>query len=272
MSMGERIKVLITVKAYPSASVKYGEAVCVAGVRTGTDAPRWVRLYPVQYRDLPIDKRFGKYEEIGIDASNSNDSRPESVRPDCSTIELLRKVPTGKDRQWTERRRYVEPLLVESMCAALAGQQATGRSLAAFCPGRVLEVAAEPETTWDEKQLSILNQMSLFAQDKSVLEKIPWRFSYRYSCGGACKGHKQTIIDWEIHQAYRKWRDDFGDADAAQRVQLKWLDELCGPAKDTAFFVGNQFRHPESFLVLGVFWPPKASKNGHNLQLGLHLQ
>jgi hypothetical protein len=268
----ERINVLITVKAYPSASVKYGEAVCVAGIRTDTDPPRWVRLYPVQYRDLPIDKRFAKYEEISTDVSDSSDLRPESVRPDCTTVEVLRRVSTGKDGHWTERKMYVEPLLVESMCAALAEQKAAGASLAAFRPGKVVEVVAEPETAWDARQLNILTQLSLFAQDKSVLEKIPWRFSYRYWCNGRCNGHKQTIIDWEIHQAYRKWRDLYGDVEATRRVQDKWLNGLCGPSKEPVFFVGNQFRHRESFLVLGVFWPPKVSRDGNNPQLGFQFQ
>jgi hypothetical protein len=33
---------------------------------------------------------------------------------------------------------------------------------------------------------------------------------------------------------------------------------MCGEGKDTIFYVGNMHRHPKSFLVLGVFWPPKS--------------
>ena len=40
----------------------------------------------------------------------------------------------------------------------------------------------------------------------------------------------------------------------------KFLDQLCGEDRDTYFFVGNQFRHPRGFLVLGVFWPPSGSR------------
>lgn len=35
----------------------------------------------------------------------------------------------------------------------------------------------------------------------------------------------------------------------------RWLDDLCGRHKDTHFFVGNQHLHPESFLVLGAYYP-----------------
>jgi hypothetical protein len=263
--MAERIRAVVTVKAYPAASVKYGESVCVAGIRTDVETPEWVRLYPVDYRDLPIDKRFAKYEEISLDVSASSDSRPESLRPDTTTIEVVRKISTGRDRTWRERRRLVEPLVTESMCTILEDEKRSGSSLGAFRPARVEDVIASKEGDWTDRQMDVLNQMTLFAQDKGALERIPWRFRYRYSCGGTCRGHEQSIIDWEIHQAYRSWRRDYGDAEAVERVRRKWLDELCGPSKDTIFFVGNQLRHREAFLVLGVFWPPR-SENGENLQ------
>jgi hypothetical protein len=266
--MPESIRVVVTVKAYPSASVKYGESVCVAGIRTDTERPQWVRLYPVEYRDLSIDRRFAKYEEIALQVSPSSDTRPESLRPDTTTIEVRRKITTGKDRKWSERRALVEPLLSESMCAVLAEEKASGRSLGAFRPARVDDVVATQEGDWTDRQVDVLNQMTLFAQDKGALERIPWRFRYHYSCGGSCRGHEQSIIDWEIHQAYRSWRRDYGEKEAVERVRGKWLDELCGPGKDTIFFVGNQLRHREAFLVLGVFWPPK-SEDGENLQLRL---
>jgi hypothetical protein len=262
-----RIRLLVTVKAYPAASVKYGEAVCVAGIRTDTEVPEWVRLYPVEYRDLPIDQRFAKYEEIAVDVTPRSDSRPESLRPDTATIEVLRKVPA--DKGWKVRRSLVEPLVVESMCAVLANQRVSGKSLGAFRPAQVTDVVAKPEGEWTAKQQDVLTRMSLLAQDKTTLERIPWRFHYRYSCDGACRGHDQTIIDWEVHQAYRRWRKTYGEQSAVDRVRHKWLDELCGPSKDTIFFVGNQHQHVASFLVLGVFWPPRTpSQNLDQLQLG----
>jgi hypothetical protein len=59
-------KVLVTVKAYPNPSKKYGETVCVAGIDLGTG--KWIRLYPIQYRDLEDEKKFKKYSIIEIKA------------------------------------------------------------------------------------------------------------------------------------------------------------------------------------------------------------
>ena len=40
-------------------------------------------------------------------------------------------------------------------------------------------------------------------------------------------------------------------------ILQKFLGEMCDQRKDTIFFVGNHHRYPESFMVLGVFWPPR---------------
>jgi hypothetical protein len=87
------------------------------------------------------------------------------------------------------------------------------------------------------------------------LEQVPWTFRYRYKCDMVgCPGHSQSIIDWEISQFYRRVRnfDDWRD-----RMRKRWVDEVCGTDRDTAFFVGNMHQHPGSFLILGVWWPPR---------------
>jgi hypothetical protein len=40
-------------------------------------------------------------------------------------------------------------------------------------------------------------------------------------------------------------------------MRKRWLDEVCAEDRDTAFFVGNMHQHPGSFLILGVWWPPR---------------
>jgi hypothetical protein len=56
--------VFVTVKAYPAVGRKHGEAVCVAGI--DVDPGRWIRLFPVPFRDLPNPNRFEKYETISM--------------------------------------------------------------------------------------------------------------------------------------------------------------------------------------------------------------
>ena len=106
-------------------------------------------------------------------------------------------------------------------------------------------------------QGSLLGQDDL-EQQRKALEQIPYRFQYSYLCSSLeCNGHTQSIVDWEIAALYRRVRDD---RDWQDKIRKKWLDEMCGADKETAFIVGNQHQYLEAFLVLGVWWPPKRDR------------
>ena len=50
------------------------------------------------------------------------------------------------------------------------------------------------------------------------------------------------------------------------KMRQKWVDELWGRGKASYLFVGNQRVHQRSFLILGVFWPPKL-KDANQMNL-----
>ena len=258
----KRIRVVPLVKAYPEPSQRYGETVCVAGVRTDVDPNCWVRLWPIDFRGLSFDEQFHKYEEIELDVlPATNDRRPESCRPVEGSIAATGRV-FGTDRGWAARWQLIEPLLVPSMCELMRMQESEQTSLGAFRPFDVRDVTFEPTKPYSERQLTALGQRNLFAQDREMLERMPWAFKYKYRCAdAACNGHEQTIVDWEIAQAWRRWRRDLGDDESTKAaIRTKWLDELCATDRDTVFFAGNMWQRPSQFLTLGVFWPPQGSQ------------
>src|ERR1039457_4035592 len=82
-----RLRVLITVKAAPNPSERYGETVCVAGIRLDPESSGWVRLYPINFRELDDDSSFKKYDIVSVDARPSRgDPRGESWRPQMTTL------------------------------------------------------------------------------------------------------------------------------------------------------------------------------------------
>jgi len=120
----------------------------------------------------------------------------------------------------------------------------------------------QPERTTAE--LASLGIRDLFAgkdrRPPPLLEKIPYTFRYRFRCADCrtAEPHQLTIVDWELMQFYRRMREASETVeDCLRKVRDKWLDELCSPSRDTHYFVGNMRSFPASFLVLGVFWPPK---------------
>lgn len=258
-------EVVVLVKAAPVMTRALEETMCVAGVRTDVAEPEWIRLHPVPFRDLAEESRFAKYQRVRLRLQRGHDRRPESWRPVSTSIELLSSLPTA--RNWAERRQLVSTLPEQSMCALVAGNRAGhgkgAASLAVIRPvGRpVLEITprdADQVRTWSERAAAASNRLSLFeevatAAERDPLEVVPWRFRFQYTCcEDGCRGHRQTIVDWEAAALWKKVRHD---ASWQQKMRDKWERDMWA-GRDTVLFVGNQEEHPSSFLVLGVFWPP----------------
>lgn len=246
---------LITVKAYPTVSTKYGEAVCVAGIRLDTPEPEWVRLFPVPYRELAVERRFRKYEVIRLLVrKHSSDPRIETWRPNVDSIERGEFIPAGGP--WTKRRELVEPLIGPTMCELNRGRKGNGLgpSLGLVRPARVRGIRVTRESEWSPGQLGTVGQGNLLTS-KTELVKPAHAFAYRYDCEEpGCKGHTQKIVDWELGESYRSWPAT-GEA-LVDAIKDKWLG-MCDDKREPLFFVGDQHTWPGQFLVLGTFYPER---------------
>jgi hypothetical protein len=264
--MGEtaRLRLLVTVKAYPSISTKYNELVCCAGV---TPDNKWVRLYPVPYRDLPEHKQFQKYDIIEVTCErrgDHKDNRPESWCPRLDTVKFHGHINT-KPGDWSERLQWIEPSVSGGFAEILREQEAQNKSLGAFRPKEVLGIEVTPEASeWSDAQIAAINQGDLFSQ-KEPLEKVPFRFRVGF-LDELDKEHWLSVIDWEFFQLWRKERNKLGsEAQAAEQVRKK-LEQVVNPGNDLVLFVGN-LANPlmrKSFMILGCCWPklPERSSDG----------
>jgi hypothetical protein len=261
----QRVKVLVTVKAYPQPSRRYGESVCVAGVHA--DSGQWILLYPVTYRDMEVTERFKKYQLVDLRVFRSpSDQRPESFKPNLDSVQVGAVIDTDGGT-WRRRWDYLTELAgATSTCELIARQSegAAAPSLGMIKP-RSVDLIVEPNDGFsaDQKALAeIAARGDLFNEARTPLEPAPYRLVYRYRCSeGSCRGHAQTLIDWEAGAAARAWRSQgYPAAKLPELLRAKFLDEICADGRDTYFFVGNQHQHRASFLVLGVFWPPAKTR------------
>ena len=257
----ERMRVLITVKTYPIPSAKYDELVCTAGVR----------LYPINFRDLPFSQQFKKYQWIEVDAAKQRgrDARKESYRPDCNTIKL-RGEPIPSRDNWAQRAQYVLARRAKSMEDLYEQQRADRTSLGVFKPKKIHDLIYKPDADdWKASFKAALAQARLW-EDRKVSKnpprKVPYKFQYVFNCDDPrCRSkHQMMIEDWEVGALY--WRQvDQGatPADAAKTVREKFLGKLCAADRDTHLYVGTILAHPKTWVVIGVFWPklakPKAT-------------
>ena len=245
----------VVVKTYPVPATNGIEVSCTAAI---SETGQWLRLFPVPFRLLERDQRFKKYQWIKLRVRRSKDSRPEShnIDPDSITLVSDGFIPT--DEKWDARKQLLAPLKSRSLCALRCRQQDKGYpTLGIFRPGAIRKLIIEPiEANWTDKQLAKLQVDDLFiSPPPQQLEKIPYKFSYEFSCNDeSCTGHTMMCSDWEMSEAYRRWRREYGE-DWEEKFRQKFEREM-RDTKETSFDVGTVRQHPNSWIIVGLFYPP----------------
>ena len=249
-------RALIVVRTYPVPAMTGIEVSCTAAV---TEDKKWLRLFPVPYRFLDPDKRFRKYQWIEVSVSKATkDPRPESFHLNEQSIRIVGTAPS-----WQARQRYIRPLVSRSLCELRRTQQQHGSpTLGIFKPGKISKLVIKPiDPNWNARQteaLNALNQGSLLPRAAPLqrLEKIPFEFSYSFQCAdSACNGHTLMCTDWEMGQAYRAWHKEYGPGWEA-KFRLRFEAEMTRKF-DTHFFVGTLHQHPDNWIIVGLYYPPR---------------
>ena len=264
--MYQTYKVLITVKTYPSLSLKYEETVCTAGLLQDGS---WIRIYPIAFRVKDYEEKYRKYHWIEIDLEkNKNDCRPESYRPysSDSKIKIVGNLDTTNN--WQARKDIVLQD-VDYDLSKLIGQaknKGKKKSLATFKPSEIVDFIAEPSDSKDymqkkeqiiakRKQISLLKER----EDLNLVEKLPFDFKYIFKDSKG-KESKMKIIDWELGALFWRQFKKYGDDEkkAKDDVIKKYLSDFV-KTKDLYFFLGttqlHHFNSKNPFLILGTFTP-----------------
>jgi len=259
------IKVLITVKTYPTISSKYDELVCTAGFREdGT----WVRIYPVPFRKRAYTEQYKKYDWIELDlVKNTSDFRPESFRPSTFGTEINVVGHIDTSRNWEERKKVCLGNIYYNLSELIAEakDKNIGTSLAVFKPSEILDFYAEPvEREWSSKQKAALAQQNLFETKFEVVKKSPYKFRFRFKDDQG-KESNMMIEDWETGQLF--WnclaRHEGNEQKAIQDVRKKYFDDFA-MTKDLHFYLGttqkNHYVSHNPFMIIGTFHPKVESQ------------
>ena len=255
----KKSEILIVVKTYPEISSKYTETVCTAGI--SFDTKTLVRLYPIRFRYLEGSQQFKKYQWIRANIrKTSADPRPESYNIDPESIELRNVIPASKT--WEKRYSWLinENTVFPSVESLRAAQKNSGTSLGIIQPKEVKRVIIQ--TRGDEeineavsKKDCVIRQLDMFEKKKD-LYILPIRIMLEFVCKDSkCKGHKMSILDWELGQLYR---NVIKGPDWQAKIEAKIMEEIFGATRDTYIILGNMVSHPQTFCVLGFFWPRKC--------------
>ena len=247
-------------KTYPNVSRKYVETTCTAGLlEIPSEGLKLARVYPVPFRFLNEDKKFPKYSWLEVEVEhNQKDGRPESYKLlNPSKIKVLEKIESGREG-WKKRMKlilnFVEP--IEQIITNWKT-----KTLGIIKPKELLDFyIQEEEKEWTKEQLNLIRQNILFLELQNIkpLEKVPYKFSYKF-LGDDGKEHIWGIYDWEIYQAYRKWRWIYKDK-VFEKLREKFFYEF-KEKKDIYFVIGNHNRWRNSFFIIGIVYPPKNWNN-----------
>lgn len=204
-------------------------------------------------------RRYSKYQWVEMEIQkNTKDGRIDSYRPNVRSIRPLGDpIPTTR-KGWGIRKNLILPLISADL-EEIENNKKNGATLGIFKPRKVSFKIEKTNESWDENKRSILQQGVLIGPKTKPLEKISFKFSYQFECNNPnCKSHNLVIIDWEIGELYRAMKKKFGYSMdlVLEKVRQKWEKQMWSEERDSYLVVGTQ--HPFStFMVLGVFWPPK---------------
>lgn len=228
----------ILVKAIPHRSTKYFETVCCAGI--GRDI-KWRRLYPVPFRFLTSEKKFGRWDWIKYRFTTSQiDIREETQRVDDRTIEVVGKMRMG------ERSRVLGPVIRRSTHEA----ERRGESLALVRPERLEFVwKKKPSGEYQSeraKHRDAASQTSLLEAHTKPFEPCPYAFRFRWRDSDG-QEHEHACDDWETVAAFSRRREIHGENAGLLSLKKTYEDDYF--RRGLAFALGTHSRRQQWLLV-----------------------
>lgn len=190
--VGERRRVFITVKTYPTLSKKYDELVCTVGI---LDDGSWVRVYPLPFRKLDYENRYKKFQWIELElVKNTDDPRPESYKVvNIESAKLVGK-PVGTAQGWLQRKEIIfgSNQIYDDLADLIRRANENELSIAAFKPTSIHSLIIQSvDREWNAQNIALLEakakQMSLFQSEDElkrefmIVDKLPYKFSYKFS-------------------------------------------------------------------------------------------
>jgi len=258
----EKREILLVVKTYPSRSKKYGNTVCTAGILEDTN--EWVRLYPIRYeRFLKLNlKKFIRFEaEIQRDTSDYL-QRKESYKIRENSINIVDDSLTlpSVEGVWDERTRILQNISSNSAEELTENYNYDRTSLGIISPNiNTVKFRIRKPISEIEIEREITTQFNLFGEKIAKVDEIEKAFSYKFHCNeDSCKGHDKICEDWELLEAFRKWKHYYPDEKVFKKKLIEKFDDWM-TQRELYFVMGTHWRFPV-WIIIGLYYPPKKEK------------
>jgi hypothetical protein len=116
---------------------------------------------------------------------------------------------------------------------------------------------------WDEQKTRAFQQQDFFVDGERVKKELafcPVQYRAKFTCDDprCSTQHDMGILDWGLYVLdYKQWAER-GGAMAEEKV-IDAIQQRMDPSKrEPYFFLGNTKMHPQNFMIVGLFHPPKS--------------
>lgn len=254
----ETKKILVTVKAYPEKSTKYGETVCVAGI---TEEGELIRLYPVHFNYFRKGKnKIKKFSWIEVEcAKNTKEKlqRKESYKiRDSTGIKIIDTEMTKQPVKWKPRNDIIKPLVTDSIEYLQEKYKEDKTSLGIIKVHDLIEFYTRKPVDEIDMEQSKVMQATLFSGKQSILQQMPHIFRYKFKCSPDCPTiHDISVEDWEAFEFFRNGYNFYnGDYDVLWG-KMKDRFETFMKSRDIHFILGTDSQWAK-WMIIGIYYPP----------------
>jgi hypothetical protein len=240
---------MILIKAQPHRSSQYFETVCCAGV--GRDR-KWRRQYPVPFRILKDDQKFGRWQWVQYDfVTPKEDQRKESQKVLSHTLTANEKMKEG------ERAAFLAPLVHGTLEEADKARD----SLALIRPQKIVfnALPKSSDELADEtmKHRQLAAQLSLLEGDEEVKPLTPCRMQFRLSWEDQeGRKHQHECDDWETATAFNRFDLNYGEEKALQFLKAKYEEQYFGAGLVLGFSTHSrrniEYKTKNQWLLVGL--------------------
>ncbi len=256
----EKKRVLVTVKAYPEKSTKYGTTVCTAGI---TDEGEWIRLYPMPFSSFLGAEKIQRYDWIEVECEKAKGeklSRKESHRVREGSVKIIdRSLSQQKVNGrvlWPERNDIILPKCAPSLEFLEKQYKKDKTSLGIIKPAEVIRFY--PREPLNQPPDLKEYQRSLDNQIIPIVADIPHIFAYEFKSPESenSKIHDIMCEDWELFESFRSWWKNYPDVDLLwEKLHKRFFEFMI--QQDFYFYMGMYSQMP-TWLIIGLYYPPKG--------------
>lgn len=213
-----------------------------------------LRLFPIRYRQLPIDRRFDRYDLVeALTEVPRDDHRPESRHV---VEDSIRIIAPGKELSDRSKVSIWKPFIVPNLKDLQEQNKATKRSFGIVRPDLgTTRFFTRPtkEVHGDDAAMNRVayEQVSLIEEPLGKLPKPEYAFGYRFSSGG--HAHEHLIHDWEVQASYIAYKRRYGDG-ALDMLHQEYGERM--PKHNLHFILGTMKAHPQTFIIIGLLRSP----------------